>query len=59
MNSFLNHIYSKVPTGEGESDKIRWHLTGNGMFDVRSYYKAIRGTTTESDTYLIHAHIKR
>ena len=49
VNSFLNHIYSRVPQeggrkgGGGGRNRIRWCLNGSGKFNFRSYYKDIHG----------------
>ena len=42
VNSFFNHIYSRVPSG-GYS--MRWRLNGSGKFNVQSYYKDIHGAS--------------
>lgn len=47
VNSFLDHIYSKVPGAEG-GDRLQWHLNWSGKLDVRSFYKAVRGTKSSS-----------
>lgn len=39
--SLFTHIYSLVPNEKG-GDRMRRSLNGNGTFDVRSFYKAIR-----------------
>jgi hypothetical protein len=40
--SFFHLLHDKSPTRE-EVDKVRWDLKKNGVFDIRSYYHAIRG----------------
>lgn len=38
------NLYDNIPTGDGP-DQVSWILTGNGQFDIRSYYEALRGST--------------
>lgn len=45
--SFLDHIYSQVPRGEG-NDRMPWYLKGSGKFDTRTYYQVIRGVNNFS-----------
>ena len=41
--SLLQFIQSRIPQGE-RSDTLCWRLKGDGKFDPRSYYHAIRAT---------------
>ena len=45
--SFLDFIQSRIPRGIG-CDNPHWCLNGNGKFDIRSFYKKIRGTSLSS-----------
>ena len=40
--SLLQFIQPRIPQGD-RSDNLCWRLKGDGMFDTRSYYHAIRG----------------
>lgn len=42
VSSFLDFIYSQVPSGMG-SDRLCWCLMGSGTFDTLSFYQEIRG----------------
>ena len=47
VNSFLDFIYSKIPRGKG-SNRMRWLLTRNGVFNVCSYYTILLGNNVLS-----------
>uniref|UniRef100_A0A7N2RB15 BPL/LPL catalytic domain-containing protein n=1 Tax=Quercus lobata TaxID=97700 RepID=A0A7N2RB15_QUELO len=38
--SFYEHVYSKMPRGEG-IDSLFWKSTPNGVFDVHSFYNSL------------------
>ena len=42
--SLLQLIQSHIPRGD-RSDTLCWRLKGDGKFDTRSYYHAIRGAS--------------
>ena len=42
--SFYEHVYSKMPRGEG-IDSLFWKSTPNGVFDVRSFYNSLSTPT--------------
>ncbi len=41
--SFLDFLYSHSPTRTGE-DGLCWKLKQSGLFDISSFYRALRGT---------------
>ena len=42
--SFLHFIQTWIPRGGG-CDRLCWHLSGSGKFDIRSFYHKIRNVT--------------
>ena len=42
--SFFHFIQTWIPRGGG-CDRLCWHLSGSGKFDIRSFYHKIRNVT--------------
>ena len=51
--AFYEHVYSKMPRGEG-IDSLIWKLTSNGVFDVRSFYNSLSTPPTFPPTFPFH-----
>ena len=43
MDEFLRTLGSNLPHTKNE-DRMRWKLTKNGVFDIRSFYNKLRSS---------------
>lgn len=44
--SFFELLYSSMSRAEGD-DNLSWKLTTTGVFNARSYYKLLSGSSTD------------
>ena len=47
MEDFLCILESNIPSSD-EGDCMRWKLTKNGNFDIRSFYNKLQGSSSVS-----------
>lgn len=44
VDQLMDILYANIPARRKE-DRMAWRLKGNNIFDVHSYYEALRGNT--------------